>query len=298
MFAGLHAVFALLLARCSGERDIAVVTPTTGAPGNWTLHTDIARAPTFRSLLAQSRDIVRDAQTRSSIRFAGAEALSQPGRAEHHTLLFQLDLVQREDRQTGDGADIVGDFALCASRTADGLSLEWAYAGDLLDASAIARMARRLEVLVDSATTDPDADPWRLTLLDAAERQRVLYGFNDTQAPFRQRMLQRAFRRAGRAYPGCDRSGLSRCAAQFQRTRPAGEPACSLSCARRASAHRVWLRSAWNVPRTWSSACWRFTRPAAPTCRWIPNTPVSGSISWSPTAVRRGCSRSRGRSRI
>ncbi|HVJ62383.1 MAG TPA: hypothetical protein VM555_06685, partial [Tahibacter sp.] len=76
LFAGLHAAFALLLARCSGERDIAVGTPTEGAPGNWTLHADLARAPTFRSLLAQSRDAVADARTRSSIRFAGADALS------------------------------------------------------------------------------------------------------------------------------------------------------------------------------------------------------------------------------
>ncbi|WP_313917195.1 non-ribosomal peptide synthetase [Tahibacter sp.] len=193
VFAGLHAAFVLLLARCSGERDIAVCTPIIGTAVNWILHSDLARAPTFRSLLAQSRDTVRDAQTRSSVRFAGVEALSQPGSDDRHTLLFQLDLVQREIRQTGGGADIVGDFALCASRTADGLSLEWVYASDLLEASTIARMARRLEVLIDAATADPDGDPWRLPLLDAAERQQVLYGFNDTAAPFRSRTLNELF---------------------------------------------------------------------------------------------------------
>jgi amino acid adenylation domain-containing protein len=193
VFAGLHAAFALLLARCSGEREIAVVTPTGGGPGNWTLHTDLARAPTFRSLLAQSRDAVRDAQTRSSIRFTGTEALSEPDRDERPALLFQLDLVQREDRQPSPGADIAGDFALCAARTADGLSLEWVYAGDLLDASTIARIARRLDVLIDAATREPDSDPWRLTLLDAAERQQVLYDFNDTEAPFRQKTLNALF---------------------------------------------------------------------------------------------------------
>lgn len=189
LFCGLHAAFALLLARCSGEREIALGTPTSAVPGHWVLRTDLARAPTFRALLAQSQAAVDDARTRASTGLAGIDTLGQPAAADSPGPLFRLDLVQRDDR----GADHAGDFAVCAARTADGLSLQWIYAADLLEAATVGRLARRLEILIDAATREPDRDPWRLTLLDAAERQLVLYGFNDTAAPYRQGMLHELF---------------------------------------------------------------------------------------------------------
>lgn len=46
LFAGLHAMFALLLARCSGERNLTVATPAPGMPVR--LRTALADAPNFR----------------------------------------------------------------------------------------------------------------------------------------------------------------------------------------------------------------------------------------------------------
>lgn len=193
LFCGIHAAFALLLARCSGEREVALGTPTSDVPGNWVLRTDLMRVPTFRALLAQSHLAVDDARSRASTGLASADTLLQPAADESPALLFRLDLVQRECRPASSGADDAGDLALCASRDAEGLVLQWIYAADLLDAVTIARLARRLETLIDAATRDPDCDPWRLALLDASERELVLYGFNDTAAPYRKRTLHELF---------------------------------------------------------------------------------------------------------
>ena len=109
LFCGIHAAFALLLARCSGEREVALGTPTSDVPGNWVLRTDLTRVPTFRALLAQSHLAVDDARSRASTGLASADTLLQPAADESPALLFRLDLVQRECRPASSGADDAGD---------------------------------------------------------------------------------------------------------------------------------------------------------------------------------------------
>ena len=170
LLAGLHAVFALLLARCSGERDVVLSTPTECAPGTATLHVCLSGTQTFSSLLAKSRDVVREAQTRAP--------------------LFQLDLVAREG-QSAAGAGF--DLALSACRADEELALEWIYASDLLRAATVRRLQRRLEVLIDAVIRNPDAELWQIPLLDSAERQQLLVERNATAAPFQRRTLQDLF---------------------------------------------------------------------------------------------------------
>src|SRR5262249_45964582 len=57
------------------------------------------------------------------------------------------------------------------------------YRADLFDERTVARMAVHLQAILDEALRDPDLPVSRLPLLDAGERARQLYEWNDAGAP-------------------------------------------------------------------------------------------------------------------
>ncbi len=89
-------------------------------------------------------------------------------------------------------------------------------------------------------------------------------------------------RRRERARLGCragaartDRRGRAhrRARHQLRRARPARATGWRINCWRRACATSRWSASTWSAPSTWSWRCWRCSKPAPRTCRWIRRFP-------------------------
>ncbi|MEX1830110.1 amino acid adenylation domain-containing protein [Luteibacter sp. CQ10] len=159
---GLHAIFALLLMRCSGETQVRVATSATETIG-----------PRLSSI---------DAPPGCSFPFILAQSAAQLGRLRQAS--FHVDVVAREWGGVAPPGDYVGDLALFASPEAYGVELTWVHAEDVLDATSVERMSRRFGVLLDAVATDADTDAWRLPVMDADERRMVLNAWNATSLPW------------------------------------------------------------------------------------------------------------------
>ncbi len=202
LFAGLHAAFVLLIARCSGDRRVAIAAPTIDASNHLVLLSILSPALSFRALMAQSRETVAHAQTCHSIAFAGMELLRKPPTVAQRAVLFRFGVVSRPDGAADSITKADGDLGLAVTRSGAGaLVVEWLYAGDVLEESTIALLARRFAVLLESVSRRPDDDVWRVPLLDRGERQRVVADWNNTRLSFEPRTLHELFAEQVRRTP-------------------------------------------------------------------------------------------------
>ncbi len=183
---GLHAAFALMLARCSGEREFALSTPSPSVPA--LLRMSLDGPCDFAALLLRSRDEFRAARVEVQI-------------DETPRLLFELSLVERDGRLAASAGDATGDFALRASLRAEELVLQWVHAADLFSAGMIDRFVRCFRTLLEAAIADPGRDVWRLRLIDADERRLVVEEFNATDEPYRSLPMHVLFEQQVRLTP-------------------------------------------------------------------------------------------------
>ncbi|MEC3955142.1 amino acid adenylation domain-containing protein [Nocardia sp. CDC153] len=211
-FMVVHAALAVLLARLSGTRDIAVGTPVAGRGetelddligmfvNTLVLRTDVDPALGFAELLGRVRESDVRAFGHADVPFERLVDLLEPARSQARNPLFQVmlsfqNLAPTEFRLPGltvSGADLEVpfakfDFQLTVQETVDergdgtGMAAEFSYATDLFDEPTIASFARRFARVLESAAADPDAPVGDLDLLSTVERQRVLTDWNDTE---------------------------------------------------------------------------------------------------------------------
>ncbi|MCF7222341.1 non-ribosomal peptide synthetase [Marilutibacter chinensis] len=84
----------------------------------------------------------------------------------------------------------------------DGIRCDFQYDPDVFDASTIQRLAGAFRQLLGGMIADPSTPVGRLPLMDAAERHRVLEGFNDTSLTYaRDALLHHAFEAQAQARP-------------------------------------------------------------------------------------------------
>ncbi|WP_131705304.1 non-ribosomal peptide synthetase [Xanthomonas citri] len=160
--AGLHAIFALLLMRCSGETQVRIATSAAENSGLRLSSIDAPPGRSFPYILAQSA--------------------AQLGRMRQAS--FHVDVVAREWGGDASSGDYVSDLALFASPVPHGVELVWVHAEDAVDGASVERMARRFGVLLDAVATDADTDVWRLAVMDADEQRMVLNAWNATSLPW------------------------------------------------------------------------------------------------------------------
>ncbi|MCQ4163486.1 non-ribosomal peptide synthetase [Tahibacter harae] len=209
LFMGLHALYSLLLARHSGERDIVIGTPVanrsreeiSGLVGCFintlVLRSDLSAPRSFRELLDHSRSVALDAFSHQEVPFEHLVELLQPERSLAVSPLFQILLVLQDGESTAlklDGCEVGAlpqstitaqyELTLQATPTPDGLALDWLYATELFDAATIERLAEHFGHLLHSVIAQPDEPIWRLPLLGEAERDTLLRGWNATEAPW------------------------------------------------------------------------------------------------------------------
>ncbi len=224
LFMTLVAACQVLLARYTGQDDIAVGTVTSGRglPElehliGFFVNTLVLRSSvggTFGQLLDDVRHTVLDAFAHQDVPFERVVEHVRPERDTSRTPLFQaMVLLQNLPGTLPDLSGLaVEDVPVPVITASTEVSFEFAerddtlaavieYNTDLFDAATIERMAGHLMVLLDGLVTDPSVPLRGLPLLTERERHLVLVRHNDTDADIPVTTYPEIFRRQAARTP-------------------------------------------------------------------------------------------------
>lgn len=199
------AAFQILLARYSGQQDIAVGFPVAGRTAPQTerliglfantlvLRSDLSGNPTFRELLARVRAVTLGALEHQDAPFEKLVEVLRPERDLSRSPLFQVMFnfeSVRAEKGTAPGSFIPlpmdsaakFDLALTVVERAN-LFCYVQYNADLFEAATIQRMLGHLEVLITAAVAHPDQHISDLPLLTAEEWRQLVIERNQTRVP-------------------------------------------------------------------------------------------------------------------
>ncbi|HEY2739944.1 MAG TPA: amino acid adenylation domain-containing protein, partial [Thermoanaerobaculia bacterium] len=215
LFMVLLAAFQALLARFSGQDDLAVGSPVAGRNRMETeeligffvntlvLRADLSEdrlgnqrgAPSFREFLGQVRETSLAAHLHQDVPFEKLVQELAPERSLAQTPLFQVMLVLqnapvealeirdlRLRPMSPEWTTAKFDLTVSLSDHAGGLGGTAEHATDLFDATTIDRLLRGFERLLGAAVSNPDEAVSALPLLSPEERGQILVEWNDTAA--------------------------------------------------------------------------------------------------------------------
>ncbi|MFF8617834.1 amino acid adenylation domain-containing protein [Streptomyces sp. NPDC015350] len=220
LFMTLLAVFQLLLARYSGQRDIVVGSPVAGRNRAETedligffvntlvLRTDLSGDPTFAELLNRVKDTALGAYDHQDLPFERLVEELAPDRDLSRNPLFQT-MFALQNAPGADAWNLPGltaepvespvrdakfDLSMYLAEAADG-TLDGAvvYADDLFTEDTARRMAGHFTNLLAAATIRPHSTLSEVEMLDAGERHQVLTEWNDTAEPVPATTLHQLF---------------------------------------------------------------------------------------------------------
>ena len=219
LYMTLLAAFQVLLARYSGQDDIAIGSPIAGRSqrelegligffvNTLVLRSDLSGNPRFRDLLARVRETALDAYAHQELPFEKlVEELSPERDMSRNPLIqvmFALQNVPHAEltlpglettRLDLDTTTAKFDLTLSLTEQPEGLSGVIEYATDLFDATTIARLAGHFTTLLEGIVADPETPIAELPLLTAAEREQLLVQWNDTAVDYpRDRCIHQLF---------------------------------------------------------------------------------------------------------
>jgi amino acid adenylation domain-containing protein len=211
LFMVLLAAFQVLLARYSGQDDIVVGAPVAGRTRPETeglvgffvntlvLRGDLSADPSFRALLARTREAALGAYAHQDVPFELLVEALQPDRDLSRNPLFQVGFAL-QNAPSGNGAapgatggpaalspdrgSAIFDLALHLSEVRDGLAGRIEYSTDLFDAATVGRLARHVVTLLEAIAEDADRSLSALPLLAPAEVHHLVSGCNASAAPY------------------------------------------------------------------------------------------------------------------
>ncbi|UQV46665.1 amino acid adenylation domain-containing protein [Janthinobacterium lividum] len=210
LYMTLLAGWAALLARLAGQDEVVVGTPVAGRShaelepliglfvNTLALRIDVSAQPTVAQLLAQVKQQVLAGQQHQDLPFEQVVELLQPARSLAHAPLFQtmfawqntpsgtLDLPGLQLSNIDGAAAVTAKFDLTLSlqEAGGGIAGGIEYACALFDAATVERYAGYWRRLLAEMVTDSGRGVAALPLLEDAERQQLLYGFNATAADY------------------------------------------------------------------------------------------------------------------
>lgn len=219
IFMTLLSAFQVLLSRYTGQEDICVGTPIANRTraevegligffvNTLVLRGDLSDRPTFRQFLTQMRETTLQAYAHQELPFEVLVEKLDPDRDMSHSPLFQvmfsmLNTPMRSRKVPGlvmsnifvDSGTAKFDLTLLMSEVRGQLNGAIEYNTDLFDAQTIERMASHYQTVLESICRDQDCPIGLLEILPAAERQQILFDWNDTGAPVQlNRTLQALF---------------------------------------------------------------------------------------------------------
>ncbi|WP_449434129.1 amino acid adenylation domain-containing protein [Pseudomonas putida] len=220
LFMLLLASFQTLLHRYSAQADIRVGVPvanrsrseTEGVVGFFVntqvLKADFHLRQRFSELLQQVRDTALDAQAHQDLPFEQLVNALQPQRSLNHNPLFQV-MFNHQAEAKGTVREVPGlrigavdwalhstqfDLALDTAEQADGVVAAFTFATELYERQTIEQMGRHWCNLLQAVSRDPHVAVTQLPMLDAAEQQRIVHGWNRTDVAYpRQRFVHQLF---------------------------------------------------------------------------------------------------------
>ncbi|HEY7216731.1 MAG TPA: amino acid adenylation domain-containing protein, partial [Thermoanaerobaculia bacterium] len=208
LFMVLLAGFQILLARYSGQQDLAVGTPVAGRNrvetegligffvNTLVLRGDLTGKPDFRTAVARVRERELAAQMHQDVPFEKLVQELAPERSLAHAPLFQVMLALQNAplgeleieglrlRPVG-GAETTAkiDLMLGVEELDGGLEGGLDYATALFDAATVDRLIGHFEQLLGAAVTAPELSAFALPLLRPQESAQLLAEWNDTRQP-------------------------------------------------------------------------------------------------------------------
>ena len=209
LFMALLAAFNVLLARYSGQSDIAVGTPVANRNraelesliglfvNMLVMRCRVAPEEGFAALLRNVRETALAAYDHQELPFEKLVAELAPDRDLGKNPLFQVSFVLQQtpaalpslDAVTVEPADgavptLRFDLELSVKEHAEGLQCAFLYDEDLFDSAVISNMARQFVQLLQGIVADPACAVSRLPLLSGPERAEILrYRGGTAQCP-------------------------------------------------------------------------------------------------------------------
>ncbi|MDQ2831348.1 MAG: condensation domain-containing protein, partial [Chloroflexota bacterium] len=209
LYMTLLAAFQVLLHRYTGRDDLLVGSPIAGRTrvetepligffvNTLVLRGDLSGDPTFRALLARTRETALDAYAHQDLPFERLVAELQPprdlGRNPLVQVIFALQNAPRADLQLAgliahplriDTGTAKFDLSLFVIETPEGARAAFEYNADLFDADTITRLSGHFHTLLEGVVADPDRPISALPLLTGAERHQLLVEWNDTRTDY------------------------------------------------------------------------------------------------------------------
>ena len=209
LFMVLHAAFASLLARWSGQDDVVIGTVTANRNrselesiigcfvNTLALRTKFEAGESFTSLLGRVKHADLAAYAHQDLPFENLVQALRPERSLQQTPIFQAMLVlQNAPLPLASLPDLtlqpllvdaeIAKFDLTLTLAEENGVLAGAieYASNRFEPETIAKLARQFQHLLAAVATRPDIDPFEIDLLDSAERAAVLGEWTGAEAPF------------------------------------------------------------------------------------------------------------------
>ncbi|HEX7331915.1 MAG TPA: amino acid adenylation domain-containing protein [Pyrinomonadaceae bacterium] len=206
MFMVMVGSWKQLLGRYSGQRDLVVGTPVAGRNrmelegligcfiNTLVLRSEVSWEAGLGALLEQEREVVLQAQAHGEVPFEQVVEELAPERSLSHTPLFQVLVTwqQAMGEVGGGGAAGVGlttaskfDLSLGVVQGRSGMVASISYNRQLFSSSRMQRLARHWEVLLRELVRDAEQRLGEVELLSGAERQQLLWEWNDTESEYR-----------------------------------------------------------------------------------------------------------------
>ena len=209
LFMTLLAAYQGLLARLSGQADVAVGSPVAnrdraeieGLVGFFVnmlaLRTDASGDPTFAELLGRARRVALDAYAHQELPFERLVDELAPERDLSRQPLVQVMIALQSappEPLALPGLDVVAlepliaiakfDLTLYLTLRDGALEGLVEYATDLIDRATVARFAGRVGAMLAAVAARPEARLSEIELLSPAERHQLVAEWNDTRQPF------------------------------------------------------------------------------------------------------------------
>ena len=202
-FMTILAAFQTLLARYTGQQDIVVGSPIAGRSRAETealigyfintlvMRTDLSGDPTFSELLARVRDVALGAYAHQDLPFERLVEELQPERTLTQPPIFQVMLIFQNSPTTHHelqdlslvAEEVSGglaplDLTLEMRERPDGMHCWFEYKAELFEASTIAAMAHRFQLLLETVCEDSNQKLSTIQLLTQDEQQKLLTQFS------------------------------------------------------------------------------------------------------------------------